>query len=163
MAHRLRVLGCHICTPPISGRVEAAATSSSPSDPTLTTTLLPPGVPLQPEGGKSPRYRWHLGCILLKTPAISLPTGGHTHPSITVALDGTLIVTCAAVLDDSTPGKDCQICFRSPDGVSWSEPAEIAPSHFKPASVTSLGGTGEFECYSGTLNTLPDGRLLFSW
>ena len=140
MAHRLRVLGCHIRTPPISSRaVEAAATSSSsPPDPTVTT-LLPPGVPLQPEGG------------------------GHTHPSITVALDGTLIVTCAAVLDDSTPGKDCQICFRSPDGVSWSEPAEIAPSHFKPASVTSLGGTGEFECYSGTLNTLPDGRLLFSW
>ena len=24
---------------------------------------------------KSPRYRWHLGCILLKMPAISLPTG----------------------------------------------------------------------------------------
>ena len=25
--------------------------------------------------GKSPRYRWHLGCILLKMPAISLLTG----------------------------------------------------------------------------------------
>ena len=24
---------------------------------------------------ESPRYRWHLGCILLKMPAISLPTG----------------------------------------------------------------------------------------
>ena len=29
--------------------------------------------------------------------------------------------------------------------------------------MTSLGGTGEFECYSGTLNTLPDGRILFTW
>ena len=27
---------------------------------------------------KLPRYRWHLGCILLKMPAISLPTGGKT-------------------------------------------------------------------------------------
>ena len=26
-------------------------------------------------GGKAPRYRWHLGCILLKMPAISLLTG----------------------------------------------------------------------------------------
>ena len=26
-------------------------------------------------GGKAPRYRWHLGCILLKVPAISLLTG----------------------------------------------------------------------------------------
>ena len=25
---------------------------------------------------KLPRYRWHLGCILLKMPAISLLTGG---------------------------------------------------------------------------------------
>ena len=25
---------------------------------------------------KLPRYRWHLGCILLKMAAISLPTGG---------------------------------------------------------------------------------------
>ena len=27
--------------------------------------------------GEPPRYRWHLGCILLKMPAISLLTGGH--------------------------------------------------------------------------------------
>ena len=26
-------------------------------------------------GGKLPRYHWHLGCILLKMPAISLRTG----------------------------------------------------------------------------------------
>ena len=26
-------------------------------------------------GGKPPRYRWHLGCILLKMPAMSLRTG----------------------------------------------------------------------------------------
>ena len=26
-------------------------------------------------GGKPPRYRWHLSCILLKMPAISLSTG----------------------------------------------------------------------------------------
>ena len=26
---------------------------------------------------KLPRYRWHLGCILLNMPAISLLTGGH--------------------------------------------------------------------------------------
>ena len=25
--------------------------------------------------GKAPRYRWHLGCILLEMPAISLRTG----------------------------------------------------------------------------------------
>ena len=25
--------------------------------------------------GMPPRYRWHLGCILLKMPAVSLPTG----------------------------------------------------------------------------------------
>ena len=28
-----------------------------------------------PTNGKAPRYRWHLGCILLKMPAISLLTG----------------------------------------------------------------------------------------
>ena len=27
------------------------------------------------ESGTSPQYRWHLGCILLKMPAISLRTG----------------------------------------------------------------------------------------
>ena len=26
--------------------------------------------------GTLPRYRWHLGCILLKMPAVSLRTGG---------------------------------------------------------------------------------------
>lgn len=103
-------------------------------------TLLPAGVPLQPVGG------------------------GHTHPQITCTLDGTLVVVCAAVLDSTTPGKDCLICFRSEDGGhSWSDPVQIAPSHFKPASVTSLGGTGDFECYPGTLTTLPDGRLLLTW
>ena len=30
--------------------------------------------------GKLPRYRWHLGCILLKMPAISLLTGGRLSP-----------------------------------------------------------------------------------
>ena len=30
--------------------------------------------------GKLPRYRWHLGCILLKMPAISLRTGGGIFP-----------------------------------------------------------------------------------
>eukprot|EP01052_Picozoa_sp_SAG31_P042224 SAG31_NODE_6639_length_1943_cov_1.320499_2_plen_203_part_00 len=35
-----------------------------------------------------------------------------------------------------------------------SEPAQIEPSHFKPQSITSLGGTGDFECYPGTLTTL---------
>ena len=107
------------------------------------TTLLPAGVPLQPTGG------------------------GHTHPNIAVTADGgTIVVVCAAVLDPDSPGKDCLICFRSEDkGVTWSEPTQIAPSHFKPDSVTSLGGTGEFECYSGTLNALPGqpGGLLLTW
>jgi hypothetical protein len=116
-----------------------AAASAEAGEPSVTT-LLPAGVPLQPVGG------------------------GHTHPQIAVTLDGVLVVVCAAVLDDETPGKDCLICFRSEDGgASWSEPAEVAPSFHKPASVTSLGGTGDFECYSGTLNTLPDGRLLLTW
>jgi hypothetical protein len=107
--------------------------------PTLTT-VLPAGVPMQPTGG------------------------GHTHPNIAVTADGTVVLVCAAVLDDSTPGKDCLICFHSNDrGRTWSEPAQIAPSHFKPPSVTSLGGTGDFECYPGTLNALPDGRLLLTW
>ena len=116
----------------VVGTSGAAASDQVPS----VTTLLPAGVPLQPVGG------------------------GHTHPQITRTLDGTLVVVCAAVLDSSTPGKDCLICFRSEDGGrSWSDPVQIAPSHFKPASVTSLGGTGDFECYSGTLTTLPDGRI----
>ena len=35
--------------------------------------------------GEPPRYRWHLGCILLKMPAISLRTGGRL-PSLEPAL-----------------------------------------------------------------------------
>lgn len=118
----------------IAGAYDTAAHEPS------VTTLLPAGVPMQPVGG------------------------GHTHPQITCTLDGTLVVVCAAVLDNESPGKDCLICFRSEDaGISWSEPTQIAPTHFKPTSVTSLGGTGDFECYPGTLTTLPDGRLLLTW
>ena len=95
---------------------------------------------------------------------LPLPTSRHTHPNITCTQDGTLVVVCCAVLTPDSTGKDCLICYRSVDsGVTWSEPAQVAPSHYKPESVTSLGGSGAFECYSGTLNTLPDGRLLLTW
>ena len=30
---------------------------------------------MEGEGGKPPRYRWHLGCILLEMPAMSLSAG----------------------------------------------------------------------------------------
>ena len=38
-----------------------------------------------------PRYRWHLGCILLKMPAISLPTG---PPSLPDSVE-TIAASCA--------------------------------------------------------------------
>jgi len=34
----------------------------------------------QNDYGGAPRYRWHLGCILLKMPAILLSTGAPAHP-----------------------------------------------------------------------------------
>ena len=131
---RLQALGDHLI---FGGAVVAPARGAS--EPSITT-LLPAGVSLQPVGG------------------------GHTHPQITCTQDGTLVVVCAAVLESETPGKDCLICFRSENGgATWSDPVQVAPSHFKPFSVTSLGGSGDFECYPGTLTTLPDGRLLLTW
>lgn len=96
-------LGCNRLAAP-----HAAPHAASRVDGPSLTTLLPAGVPLQPTGG------------------------GHTHPNIAVTQDGTIVVVCAAVLDDSTPGKDCLVCFRSTDGHAWSGPYEVPPSHFKP-------------------------------
>ena len=54
------------------------------------------------ENGKSsgcepPRYRCHLGCILLKTPAISLPTGDEYNSSLSDDIEPTSLTECADI------------------------------------------------------------------
>ncbi len=65
---------------PHRGRTLALLTSDNgaPSGGTVISGLNAPfvGTKFQTWEGELSRYRWHLGCILLKMPAISLLTGG---------------------------------------------------------------------------------------
>ena len=92
---------------------------------------------------------------------LSAEIGGHVHPSICRADDGALVVAYAQMLDDSN-GQDVLMCSRSENtGATWSTPVQIAATRKHPGP--SLRDTGTFEIYPGTINTLPDGRILLTW
>ena len=79
--------------------------------------------------------------------------GGHIHPSICRADDGTLIVVYK--------GANVLMCSRSLDqGASWSTPVPISTSAKRPDSIREVK---KFEVYPGTVDTLPDGRILVTW
>ena len=92
---------------------------------------------------------------------IAVPhSGGHVHPSICVTADGTLVVVYAIDVDKSQ-GKDALVCVTSRDsGASWTAPAVIDASTVRPATIRD---TGNCEIYPGTLQTLPDDRILVTW
>lgn len=79
--------------------------------------------------------------------------GGHIHPSICQAADGTLIVVFK--------GANVLMVSRSTDqGDSWSPPQPIATTADRPSSIRPVK---KFEVYPGTADTLPDGRVLVTW
>ena len=79
--------------------------------------------------------------------------GGHIHPSICRAQDGTLVVVYK--------GDNVLMCARSTDqGAHWTEPKPIATSAVRPSVIRKVK---IFEVYPGTADTLPDGRILVTW
>ena len=79
--------------------------------------------------------------------------GGHIHPSICRASDGTLIVVYK--------GANVLMCSRSQDqGATWSTLTPISTSANRPNSIREVK---KFEVYPGTADTLPDGRILVTW
>ncbi|QDT41935.1 BNR/Asp-box repeat protein [Gimesia alba] len=79
--------------------------------------------------------------------------GGHIHPSICRASDGTLIVVFK--------GENVLMCSRSSDsGASWSTLRPIPTSAKRPDLIRAVK---KFEVYPGTADTLPDGRILVTW
>ncbi|MDA1017501.1 MAG: sialidase family protein [Planctomycetota bacterium] len=79
--------------------------------------------------------------------------GGHVHPSICRAEDGTLIVVYK--------GANVLMCARSTDqGTSWSKPEAIETSAKRPDVIREVK---KFEVYPGTADVLPDGRILVTW
>jgi len=81
------------------------------------------------------------------------PGSGHVHPSICRTPDGTLVVVYK--------GKNVLMATRSHDGGgTWDTPAVIPASTKRPESIREVS---VFECYPGTADTLPDGRVLVTW
>ena len=82
---------------------------------------------------------------------------GHVHPSIALAPDGAIVIVFAAD-ETAASGKDVLLVTRSVDGGdSFSEPVPIPCTRRRPPEIRD---TGQFEVYPGTLDLLPDGRLL---
>jgi predicted esterase len=81
------------------------------------------------------------------------PISGHIHPSICRTVEGTLVVVYR--------GTDILMCSRSMnDGETWSTPVPIATSAKRPDGIREVK---KFEIYPGTVDTLPDKRLLLTW
>ncbi len=84
---------------------------------------------------------------------LSQRISGHIHPSICRANDGTLIVVYK--------GANVLMCSRSGDqGETWSKPEPIPTSAKRPDSIREVK---KFEVYPGTVDALPDGRILVTW
>ena len=84
---------------------------------------------------------------------LSARIGGHVHPSICRAHDGTLIVVYK--------GDNVLMCARSTDqGAHWTQPSAIATSADRPSSIRKVK---IFEVYPGTADTLPNGHILVTW
>ncbi|HKB35053.1 MAG TPA: alpha/beta hydrolase fold domain-containing protein [Gemmataceae bacterium] len=87
------------------------------------------------------------------TVAVSPKAGGHIHPSICRAKDGTLVVVYK--------GPQVLMRARSTDGgKTWEQPEAIPTTAKRPAVIRE---TKTFEVYPGTADALPDGRLLVTW
>lgn len=85
--------------------------------------------------------------------AASPKAGGHIHPSICRAKDGTLVVVYK--------GPQVLMRTRSTDGGMTWEPAEpIATTAKRPDVIRPVK---IYEVYPGTADALPDGRLLITW
>jgi hypothetical protein len=79
--------------------------------------------------------------------------GGHIHPSICQAKDGTLVVVYK--------GANVLMVARSTDdGDTWSKPLPISTSANRPDVIREVK---KFEVYPGTADTLPDGRIVVTW
>ena len=86
-------------------------------------------------------------------PILASPISGHIHPSIGRTQDGTLVVVYQ--------GKHVLMCTRSTDnGTTWSPAKPIATTSQRPASIRKVD---KFEVYPGTVDVLPDDRLLVTW
>lgn len=82
------------------------------------------------------------------------PGSGHVHPSICRTPDGTLVVVYKG-------GANVLMCTRSKDsGQTWDTPTVIPTSAKRPDVIRAVK---IFECYPGTADTLPDGRVLVTW
>ena len=87
------------------------------------------------------------------TVATSPKAGGHIHPSICKAKDGTLVVVYK--------GPQVLMRTRSTDGgKTWEAPEAIPTSAKRPEAIREVK---TFEVYPGTVDTLPDGRLVATW
>lgn len=85
--------------------------------------------------------------------AASPKAGGHIHPSICRAKDGTLVVVYK--------GPQLLMCARSADGgKTWEAPVPITTSAKRPEVIREVK---IYEVYPGTADTLPDGRILVTW
>lgn len=78
---------------------------------------------------------------------------GHVHPSICRTKDGVLIVVYQ--------GANVLMSARSTDsGATWSTPTPIATSAKRPEAIRAVK---KFEVYPGTVDVLPDDRVLVTW
>jgi len=85
--------------------------------------------------------------------AASPKAGGHIHPSICRAKDGTLVAVYK--------GPQVLMCARSTDGgKTWEAPMPITTSAKRPEVIREVK---IYEVYPGTADTLPDGRILVTW
>lgn len=84
---------------------------------------------------------------------IGTSNSGHVHPSICRAADGTLVVVYK--------GANVLMVSRSTDsGQTWDTPTPIATTAKRPDVIREVK---VFEVYPGTIDRLPDGRLLVTW
>ncbi|MDP6444084.1 MAG: sialidase family protein [Pirellulaceae bacterium] len=84
---------------------------------------------------------------------LSAPVRGHVHPSICQTKDGNLVVVFQ--------GKNVLMCSRSTDaGKTWTKPKPIATTADRPDVIRAAP---RFEIYPGTVDALPDDRVLVTW
>ncbi len=81
------------------------------------------------------------------------PISGHIHPSVCRTVEETLVVVYR--------GDDVLMCSRSiDDGTTWSNPLPIGTSAKRPDGIREVE---KFEIYPGTIDLLPDDRVLITW